>query len=327
MTTENQATDPNTLNADGTAADPSIKSPGSVDDLLADLNGEGEASPQEAELEDLMAAGWAAAKGGEKPNLGKREPTADNDSDDDERDPAQRTSGTQQTQQDPAASTGVGEDFRAQMEARFATLEKSAQSANGLAGHLKQELNALKAKGKPITSAALARVSAEFGQEFADAFAADLNEVGFGGGSAVTDEKVEELVQARTETLQKKFAKDLVLMKHEDAEEFFATDPAKPGKHNAAFVGWIRSLPAERQQEIGTAWEAPVVTRYLSEFKDTQQKAAKNAARQQSRVSRAVAPTGGAAAGVAQPMEDPLMQGWNNVKGQQKSQQRGSSRA
>lgn len=269
--------------------------PTSVDAMLDDLNGANNDNSTSA-ADDLLMAGYQAAKG---------DVSAISDFED-----------KQPSETEPAAAAPeptADELFRREMQDRFAVLEKSTASANGLAGHLKQQLNKL-SQGKAITKESLKRVSQEFGEEFAEAFAADLQDVGLGGSQALSDDKVYELVQSRlgeaTADLERKFEFKLVTKTHKDAAEYFAG-----GQHNAAFAGWVQTLPAERQQEIGNSWDSNTVTSYLDEFKALRDKAVNQAARQKSRVERAVSPTSGAAAAAAQPLEDPLMAGWNKAKG------------
>jgi hypothetical protein len=263
-----------------------------------------EASATEDAADALLMAGYQAAKGGEP---AKVEPEV--------KETPEPTEAKAEPEPDPQ------EQFRKELDARFATLEKSAASANGLAGYVKQQL-AKVAQGKTITKESLKRVSEEFGEEFAEAFAADLNAAGLGGGSAISDEKVNELVQSQlgeaTEALERKFEFKLVTKTHKDAPDYFAG-----GKHNDAFKAWVSTLPEERQQEIATSWDSETVTSYLDEFKAQRDKAATQAARQKSRVERAVVPTSGAAAATTQPLEDPLEAGWKRVKGPQARGARG----
>ncbi len=271
----------------------------SVDALMDNLNGD---NSTDSAADDLLMAGYQAAKG----DSAAVDELEDKDS-----------SGAAVAAPEPNAD----ELFRKEMHDRFAVLEKSTASANGLAGHLKQQLTKL-SQGKTITKESLKRVSEEFGEEFAEAFAADLQDVGLGGGQALSDDRVDELLQSRLgevkEDLERKFEFKLVTKTHKDAPDYFAG-----GQHNAAFVGWVQTLPPERQQEIGSSWDSDTVTSYLDEFKAQRDKAATQAARQKSRVERAVTPTTGAAAAAVQPLEDPLMAGWNKAKGLNRSGARG----
>lgn len=263
----------------------------SVDALMDNLNGDNTSADDAAD--DLLMAGYQAARG-DGSAVAELEG----------KDPSETAAAPEPT---------ADELYRRETADRFAVLEKSTASANGLAGHLKQQLTKM-SQGKPITKESLKRVSEEFGEEFAEAFAADLQEAGLGGGQALSDDRVDELVQSRlgvaTENLERKFEFKLVTKTHKDATDYFAG-----GQQNAAFVGWVQTLPAERQQEISTSWDSDTVTGYLDEFKAQRDKAANQAARQKSRVERAVTPTTGAAAAAAQPLEDPLMAGWNKVRG------------
>lgn len=263
----------------------------SVDSLVNNLNGDNDSA--ESAADELLMAGYQAARG-DGNAIAELE---DKDS-----------SGA-----DAEPEPSEADLFRKEMQDRFAVLEKSTASANGLAGHLKQQLTKM-SQGKPITKESLKRVSEEFGEEFAEAFAADLQEAGLGGGQALSDDRVDELVQSRlgevTESLERKFEFRLVTKAHKDALNYFAG-----GQQNAAFVGWVQTLSAERQQEISASWDSDTVTGYLDEFKAQRDKAVTQAARQKSRVERAVSPTTGAAAAAAQPLEDPLVAGWNKAKG------------
>lgn len=278
-----------------------------VDALLDDLNG-GQAAASDDAADDLLLAGWNSARGGDKPKFDVKDPNEG--SDDGEGGQANGSAGApaqQQAQPDPLA------DLRATIDQRFATLEKGVTSANGLAGHLKQQLGQL-AKGKQLTAADLPRITEEFGTEYAEALVEDLNKAGLGGAS-VSEAALNELVTARTTEIERKFEQKLVLTRHPDALDYFAQDPKNPGKHYAAFAGWISTLPQERQAEIGEAWDSDVVSRYLSDFKTAREAASKQQQRQQSRVARAVVPTGGASGAIVDPAEDPLTMGWNRAKG------------
>jgi hypothetical protein len=204
---------------------------------------------------------------------------------------------------------GLTEAQLAEKLATIDSLQKGTETLAGRMGNLQQMLTAN--KGKTLTASTLKRITAEFGEEFAEAFAADLNESGFGGGSQAVDTGAwDAKLDQRATELERKFEFKAVRLAHKDAPEYFAG-----GKHNAAFVGWIQTLPEERQQVIATAWDSDTVCGFLDDFKAQRDKAAAQAARQTSRVARAVVPTSGSGAGVTQPAEDPMELGWNRARG------------
>lgn len=219
------------------------------------------------------------------------------------------------------------------------SVKKTAASLAGSLGHLKQLVTSA-GQGKKVTPDSLKKVSEEFGPEFANALAEDLNTAGFGGGASVDtatiEQMVNEKVSAAREEANRTFEKKLVTRAHPDADEHFArirldangnpvTQKDKDGndapvweagaKH-AAFMAFVQTLPQARQDELFGAggWDSSVVIRALDEFKAHEKKAATTQATQQQRIARAAVPKsrGGEA---QQPAVDPVMQGWNNVRG------------
>lgn len=256
------------------------------------------------------------------------------------------TSGNGQGDEDPVVP-GLGmtaSQVKAQL-ARLESVEKTAQSLAGRFGHLKQMVEGA-GKGKPITKEQLGKVSSEFGEEFAVALADDLNAAGFGGGATVDAAAIQavvrEQVEAARELDRRGFEKKLVLRAHKDADDYFAVPDVdssgqpkldatgkpvwKQGKHHAEFRQFIGTLPDERQQELATnGWDSDVIGRALDDFKAHKGKVVKEQATQQRRTERAVTPTGSRGA-VQPPVIDPVMQGWNNVRGREPARAGGRGR-
>jgi hypothetical protein len=153
---------------------------------------------------------------------------------------------------------------------RLDALEKSTASTAGHLGHLKQLVTSA-GKGKAITKEQLAGVREEFGDEFAEVFARDLTAAGFGAGASIDPEVISGLVQEQTtkavEAVTQKLEKQAVKRVHPDAEDHFTG-----GKKNEAFIGFIQTLPAERQAELADTWDSEVITRALDEFKAHEKK-------------------------------------------------------
>lgn len=230
-----------------------------------------------------------------------------------------------------------------QVKAQFAEMEalkKSVASTSGHLGHLKQLVQQA-GQGKKVTAESLKRVSEEFGPEFASAMAQDLNDAGFGGGSsldtAAIEQMVNEQVGAARVAAEREFEKKLVLRAHPDADEHFAKplldangqpvmQKDKDGKDvpvwnagpkHAAFMAFVQTLPADRQQQLfgPGGWDSSIVGRALDEFKAHEKKAATTQATQTARIQRAAVPRTGSGREVQQPASDPVLQGWNNVRG------------
>lgn len=194
---------------------------------------------------------------------------------------------------------------------RLDAVEKSTQTTAGHLGSLKSMIQQA-GSGKPLTIEALPKVKELYGEEFAQSMVDDLNAAGFGKGSALDDVRVSEMVAARVEAAENKMHLNAVKRAHKDATDYFAG-----GKHRAAFEGWLKTQPEERQQRNATSWDSAVIIEDLDDFKASQEKAATRASQQKSRVSRAVVPTTGAAASNAAPavIGDPMEEGWKRVNG------------
>lgn len=289
-----------------------------LDALVNDLNGDGEEQTQdEKEAEAALLAGYQSAQtGGNAQDTGATGKKSGSDTGDEDDTTTGATVDDDQLQK-PAPN--ADEEFRRGIDARFQTLEKSAASANGLAGYLKQQLASM-GKGKTITKEHLPRVRQEFGDEYADAIAADLTAAGL-GGAQISDAQINTMVSDRVgavkETLEREMHFERVLEVHDDASDYFRDAKGVAGPQYGAFVAWIGTLPQARQEEIGNTWKSRIVSKYLTEFKQARDKAASAANRQKSRLNNSVVPTGGAAGGGSVPAEDPLVAGWNRAKGTQ----------
>jgi hypothetical protein len=223
--------------------------------------------------------------------------------------------------------------------AELETVKKTAASLAGSLGHLKQ-LVTQAGKGKEVTADALKNVAEEFGPEFAAALAKDLSTAGFGSGGSVDTAAVEQMVSEQMtrahQEQERKLERKAVMRAHKDADDHFARpkldadgkpvfvkDAAgkdvpqwEPGAKHAAFMQFVGALPADRQKELNeNGWDSDVIIRALDDFKAHEKKAATKQATQNERINRAVAPTSGSGRRVEQPVEDPVMQGWKNVRG------------
>lgn len=294
--------------ADNEQGSTSVTGDTNADALIASLNEGGDDDSDPAD--DLLLAGYQAVTGdGPKPKFDRSADKA-SDATDDEGDGQQvngQPRGTEASDDDRIVLPG----FTAkQLAARLAqldkidSLEKGSASLAGHVGHMKQ---LLAQKGQPITGDMLENIRTEFGEEYADALAKDLTKAGLGGFDA---SKVSDVVDTRLAENDKKLEFRLVRMQHRDAPDYFAG-----GKHNAEFVKWVGSLPADRQEVINSTWEAETIVDFLGEFKEHRKSAQVQAQRQQNRVNRAITPTRGASSASTQAAQDPLEAGWNNVRG------------
>lgn len=290
---------------------------------------EGDEAVDSTEVEDAMLAGFARASGKEAPkseertdtDAGKQTANEGGENQDGERQQQQ-----QQTPPEDPEVPGLGmkaSEVKAQL-AQLAQLQKTVASANGHIGHLKQLIGQM-GKGKQITADSLSKVREEFGAEYAEALAADLNAAGIGGGSAVDEETLSRIVSERVAVERESMSQDverrLVRSRHPDAADYF-----HGGKHNAEFIAFVQTLPAERQQELADTWDSGVINTALDEFKTHKQKVANEQTKQQRRLERGVAPTAARGAPAAQPSGDPLEAGWNNVRGRGRGNSMGARR-
>lgn len=325
-----------------------------TDDILTGQ--EGAEAMDAAEVEAAMAAGWKKA-GPEarrddeveeditdvvaKKVTSQPENTVDNADGEGDDATQEATSTTTQPDDDPEVpGTGMKASEVRAMREQLQVMQKSLASTSGHLGHLKQLVQQA-GQGKKVTAESLKRVSEEFGVDFAAAMADDLNEAGFGGGvpvdTAAIEQMVESKVAAAREASQREFEKKLVLRAHPDADDHFARPKLgadgqpvmqkdkdgtehpvwEPGPKHAAFIGFVQTLPKERQEQLFGAggWDSSIVTRALDEFKEHEKKAANTQATQQQRINRAVVPKTGSGRDVQQPAGDPMAQGWNNVRG------------
>lgn len=323
-----------TTGTEGAGADEGLELDTRVEteSLLTDQ--EGDEAVDSADVEAAMLQGFARATGA-KPE--------DKSTTTDDTDPSKATADKQGTETpgDKGATTtqqqqtadlddpevpGLGmkaSQVKAQL-ARLDALEKSASSTAGHLGHLKQLVQQA-GKGKPITAESLKKVSEEFGAEYAQALAEDLNAAGIGGGAAVDEETlsriVTERVSAERESLTQDFEKKLVRQRHPDAADYFAG-----GKHNAEFGAFIGTLPKERQEELANTWDSGVINTALDEFKAHKQKVANEQTKQQRRIERGVTPTASRGSPATQPVADPIEAGWNNVRGRGRGNAMGARR-
>jgi hypothetical protein len=297
-----------------------------------DTGAEAEDSPEAIEA---MMAGWKHA--GRSTNADVRTPKEENisfegedlrtpkeDEQVDETDPGAKPAGNgERTVDEDPDVTGLGMK-RSEVLARLGkleTLEKSVASTAGHLGHLKTLLSG--SKGQPLTADKLKRIESEFGKDYAEALAEDLNAAGF-GSAGFSDEALGKIVDERvgqataavtaerdqlTAHLRRVETRE-VLRVHSDAKEYFSG-----GKHNADFLAFVKTLPAERQQELSESWDADVIAPALTEFKARQEQVTKEKTKQNQRIALATVPTRSASADVKQPVGDPIEAGWNAVKG------------
>lgn len=247
------------------------------------------------------------------------------------------------TEEDPdIPGLGKASVVKAQL-ARLEAMDKQMSSVHGNIGQLRQLVTSSAQQGKPITAQDLEQVSNEFGAEYAQALATDLNKLGMGGrgGASVDADAIERIVGQRIESTRREFETRLVQRDHPDANDHFAlpkvdaqgnpvlvtikdtegkdiqVQDSVPGPKHDAFMKFVNTLPADRKTELFGAggWDSRVVGRALTEFKAHEIKAATTQATQQKRIARGAVPATGSGRQAVQPEGDPIMQGWKNVKG------------
>lgn len=334
MTTATAATEAaNTPNNEATEAggngeDLELEQRTSTESLLTDQEG-GEAMDS-AEVEAAMLQGFSRATGraaekdstqdddaGKKPDAGAAHADPDNGT--------QRDQQTVQPEDPEVPGLGMkASEVKARL-GKLDTLERTLAQANGHIGHLKQLIQQ-SGKGKTITKESLSKVREEFGDEYAEALAADLTAAGIGGGAAVDEETLSRIVGERVQTEREAMSQDmekrLVRARHADAADYF-----QGGKHNTEFLQFVGTMPAERQQELANTWDSTVINAALDEFKAHKAKVANDQTKQQRRTERAATPTAARGSPVAPPSVDPIEAGWNNVRGRGRGNARVGARA
>lgn len=317
-----------TTGTEGAGADEGLELDTRVEteSLLTDQ--EGDEAVDSADVEAAMLQGFSRASGTKlAPKADREDDTDPSKANADQQDLDKPTPQPKDSAEvDDPEVPGLGmkaSEVRAQL-GRLTTLEKTVASANGHIGHLKQQIAAA-GKGKPITAESLKKMTEEFGAEYAQALAEDLNAAGIGGGAAVDEETlsriVTERVSAERESLTQDFEKKLVRQRHPDAADYFAG-----GKHNAEFGAFIGTLPKERQEELANTWDSGVINTALDEFKAHKQKVANEQTKQQRRIERGVTPTASRGSPATQPVADPIEAGWNNVRGRGRGNAMGARR-
>ena len=319
MTTPNA--DNNASNAGPEGGNEDVLENTGTESLLTGQEGE-EASTDE-EVEAAMLEGFNRANpsrttddasAGKKHGKDETGEQADEQQPKEGQPPAKDAAPTQEEDYD-IPGLGKASEVKARL-GRLDALEKTVASANGHIGHLKQMIQTA-GKGKTITGESLVKIREEFGPEYADALAADLNAAGIGGGSTVDEETlgriVNERVAAEREVTLQAVEKRMVRKAHPDAADYFAG-----GKHNADFLKFVEGLPKERQELLAETWDSDVINPVLDEFKASRAKVETEKTKQNRRLERAALPTASRGVSVAAPSEDPMEAGWRKVKGDAK---------
>jgi hypothetical protein len=228
----------------------------------------------------------------------------------------------------PAPVVKIGRWTEDELAERFAELESLKKGTSTIAGHIGNIQQRLSGQGrKTLTPDDLKKVREEYGDEFAVALAEDLNAAGLGGATGPTQAEIDQIVSARmeqrTNELERKFEKRLVLRTHRDADEHFSSigedGSVVHGPKALEFRAWLATQPKDRQELVASSWDSDVMIAALSDFKASKTPPATPAptpapaAARTSRVARAVAPQGAGAA--TPPSEDPFEAGYKAAKG------------
>ena len=166
------------------------------------------------------------------------------------------------------------------------------QKLHGKMGEFNRTLQNLQTSGKPANSAAhkaaLQKLTDEY-PELAETMAPLFEAAGSGPG--VSTEQISEIVKQQvgqaqaetTKTIAELRAQMALTKAHPDWEDL----PSTP-----AYAQWMKSRPAEFQQEFNNTWDTGFVAKGLTEFKKWRDTTYAKQQTKQARLAGAVTPTG-----------------------------------
>ena len=214
-------------------------------------------------------------------------------------------------------------------------LRQQADRLNGQVGSVQDTIKRITAAapGKKIDATTLKRVTQEFGPEYAQALADDLNEaLGQGGAAGASEDQVTALVQNLMQSQLmpeiQKIHKTAVRRVHPDAEQFFKGGP----KHDQ-LLAYVKTLPEAEATVFVNTWDSEIITGHLDKLKaglkaaeQANQKTQSEQERQRRLRARGTVPTGGTGGSgsddLALSEEDQMEAGWKEAGGSSRTGKR-----
>lgn len=326
-----------------------------LDALINDMNG-GDGSdaptPEELAAEQAMESGYGSAEGADPMNTDKtikqRKEQQQDDADDVFDDEPATT-----TQQPAKAGAPAAAPAQQEVEivpgytatklsealksiSQIEGLRQQADSLNGKVGSIQDTIKRVTsaAPGKKIEATTLKRVTQEFGPEYAQALADDLNEAlgGQGGAAGASEDQVTALVQNLMQSQLmpeiQKIHKTAVRRVHPDAEQFFKGGP----KHDQ-LLAYVKTLPEAEATVFVNTWDSEIITGHLDKLKasltaaeQANQKTQSEQERQRRLRARGTVPTGGTGGSggddLALSEEDQMEAGWKEAGGSSRTGKR-----
>ena len=327
----------------------------SLDALINNMNGDdGSDAPTAEELaaEQAMEGGYGSAEGADPMNTDKaikqRKEQQHDDADDvfDDDEPAKTTTTQQPAKAGAAApaqqeveivpgytATRLSEALKT--ISQIDGLRQQADRLNGQVGSVQDTIKRITATapGKKIEATTLKRVTQEFGPEYAQALADDLNEaLGQGGAAGASEDQVTALVQNLMQSQLmpeiQKIHKTAVRRVHADAEQFF-----KGGAKHDQLLAYVKTLPEAEATEFVNTWDSEIITGHLDKLKaglkaaeQANQKTQSEQERQRRLRARGTVPTGGTGGSggddLALSEEDQMEAGWKEAGGSSRTGKR-----
>lgn len=258
---------------------------------------EAEVSAEQSEADE--SAGFAAAFG--ETVRDEESPTDQDEAEEavateDEGEPEQEAEAQAEAEADELKPTkaGLTDPQLTEMLAKIPALEGMTQTEirklHGKFGELNRALQELQQgngakRGGKVTAAKLKRISEEFGEDFAQNLADDLNEAfdGAEGSPVDVEQQVEARVSQVKEELYKDMQKNLLQIQHRDWGTVVATPE---------FKVWVQTLPRNDQELLNDTWDAVYLSDKLTEFKSWRDKKTQGSQQRRERLQRAITPQG-----------------------------------
>lgn len=253
----------------------------------------GEATEQVEVQDDAEAlasamAGYNNARGDEPPAEASTEPSAEPE--------VTPVIATEPTQPEPAPDTSGADDLKAQLAALKAQVSalastsdpESVRKMHGEIGNINRTLKQLQAQPEPapVEDELTAALKA------ADAAAEEFPELAGPLVKAIRLLKptVQEPVAPATEDIDSRVAAKVLAIRQDEANEQLLEDHPdfRTVRTTPEFKTWLSSKPPEFQQRLNTTWNPAVISKGLTEFKET----LKSRQKKQDRLAAAVTPQG-----------------------------------
>lgn len=218
----------------------------------------------------------------------------------------------EKSEPEPPKFAGYTEAEIKEMAETVKNLSSREAKVFGTLGSLKQQLDALRAQpaSQPVaaklTKETFKRLAGEF-PEMAEALAEDLADLQVQGAGADPTEIARiagQLVDTRTQEIERTYERKLLAVKHPDWKETIATPE---------FAEWMNTLPAEDQDALKSSWDSDIVGEKLSQFKDWKSKTVQVKETKTQRLANAITPRGSANVRPVTSDEDEFIKGFNSV--------------